>query len=83
MWWIHLDGDQSTAKWEGPYRHANAAANAAVRFSRQSTSLLAEVIFGRAGGTGQRLREYYDGVEYLPGESGWHHAAPPKTLLIP
>jgi hypothetical protein len=41
------------------------------------------VVHGPRGGKGVRIREFYRGIDYLPGESGRYPSRPSARLDIP
>jgi hypothetical protein len=84
-WWVHAEeGLGYGESWHGPF-DLDAAESLTVRLSKPvgAEEKFAELISGKAGQKGRRIREYYRGKSYLPGESGWHDFPPNDDILIP
>lgn len=85
-WWVRTeDSYRVGSRWHGPFPDVEAAQRAGAQFTQPggTETVFAEVIHGPHGGKGERIREFYQGLDYLPGESGWYPTRPPAQVDIP
>jgi hypothetical protein len=85
-WWVRAEESFGAGvSWHGPFADVEAAQRVAADLSKPVTAgdRFAEVVSGSRGGNGIRIREFFRGMDYLPGESGWHRVPPRSGMDIP